>query len=436
MAANTTGTRFQALARYARRLVSETSGGVFGDALDVLLDAAGAMAGAAYSAEAGGTQVAELSLPPDPPGSPGQLRPVLREAAHEAIALRSPVVITTASAIEARANALRCAGARALLVVPVLHERRDFGALALLFVAEPDYETVEFAQAVGDVLALSVERHAHLEDERAQRAELEETHRMASLGLLTASVSQELRVPMGALSLQLDEQRRLLEQIELMTGTDPAVCVAVAELNELTHELEAVTSRAHQTVEQLSSLSQRDSEPEALDLCQVVNDALALARPALERRAITLTQELVPNCVTRGRRDDLAQVILNLVFNGAEACTRNRRRQPEVRVSVRPEDDRVVVAVEDSGPGVPDEAVRLIFRPFYTTKRRGIGLGLGLKVCSDVVAAHGGHIEVKNRPSGGAVFRVVLQRGNPVLAQPIARPTARHTPQAKRDATR
>jgi CheY-like chemotaxis protein len=68
----------------------------------------------------------------------------------------------------------------------------------------------------------------------------------------------------------------------------------------------------------------------------------------------------------------------------------------------------VALVVEDNGPGIAPGSIQHIFRPFYTTKQRGQGTGLGLKICSDVVTAHGGHIEVHDRVGGGASFRVVL----------------------------
>jgi ActR/RegA family two-component response regulator len=79
-----------------------------------------------------------------------------------------------------------------------------------------------------------------------------------------------------------------------------------------------------------------------------------------------------------------------------------------VTVRTRMEGARVILSVEDTGPGVPPSDVRAIFQPFFTTKQRGKGTGLGLKICSDVVAAHHGHIEVKNLDTGGASFRVIL----------------------------
>jgi CheY-like chemotaxis protein len=70
----------------------------------------------------------------------------------------------------------------------------------------------------------------------------------------------------------------------------------------------------------------------------------------------------------------------------------------------------VLLSVQDNGPGVAPDAVESIFLPFYTTKTRGEAAGLGLKICSDVVTEHGGHIEVHERPGGGASFHVLLPR--------------------------
>jgi CheY-like chemotaxis protein len=116
-----------------------------------------------------------------------------------------------------------------------------------------------------------------------------------------------------------------------------------------------------------------------------------------------------------GRRDNLIQVILNLVFNAADACAATAAAgatgiEPCITVRTRVEPARVLLSVDDTGPGVPEGNVRAIFQPFYTTKARGKGTGLGLKICSDVVSAHHGHIEVNNRPEGGASFHVILPR--------------------------
>jgi DNA-binding NarL/FixJ family response regulator len=128
----------------------------------------------------------------------------------------------------------------------------------------------------------------------------------------------------------------------------------------------------------------------------------------LQRRGIALVEDYAGACYTMGRRDNLVQVVLNLVFNAADACLVAKRPAPKVTVRTRMEGARVILSVEDTGPGVPPSDVRAIFQPFFTTKQRGQGTGLGLKICADVVAAHHGHIEVVNLDLGGASFRVIL----------------------------
>jgi CheY-like chemotaxis protein len=93
-----------------------------------------------------------------------------------------------------------------------------------------------------------------------------------------------------------------------------------------------------------------------------------------------------------------------------DAC--QNAAEPNVFLKVMEAGDQVALVVEDTGPGVPAPAIPHIFKPFYTTKARGAGTGLGLKICADVVSAHGGHIEVHERVGGGASFRVLLPRAH------------------------
>src|SRR5690606_6775350 len=109
----------------------------------------------------------------------------------------------------------------------------------------------------------------------------------------------------------------------------------------------------------------RDSEPEHLDLADVVSESLAVARPYLKRRGIGLQEELESASV-QGRRDNLGQVLLHLVFNAADACE-GADGERKIMVSVAPDRDQVVLQVDDTGPGIPANAIETIFTPFYTT---------------------------------------------------------------------
>ncbi|MEB2313792.1 MAG: ATP-binding protein [Sorangiineae bacterium] len=426
--------RLESILILSARITGESSGGLLGDALDATLDATAAFAGAAFGLSEVLEQVAERGLPAL--GDADPIRGAMRSVARRAVTGLRPIWLRDLRAGQhavKEAGVLAAAGARAGLVLPISYRRTALGALVLLFddPAELDEETAGFCETVAHVLALALDRERLGDAEAARRAEAERAERRATTGLLAASVAHELHAPVGALVLQLEEQENLLRQLELLGGpSDTALGVVVAELTELTRDIGAAVAHLRRTAEQLASNERRQQPPEPIDLSTVVRDALAVARPHLERRGIELIEQLTPGCTTTGQPDDLGQVVLNLVFNAAEACERAARPHPQVTVRTVEGPLHTMLAVDDNGPGVADP--KLIFQPFYTTKSDGRGVGLGLKICSEVVAAHGGHVEVVCRPEGGASFQVFLPRpeeeSGVYAVAPSAPPTASPKP--------
>lgn len=415
--------KVQALERYAERLADQNVGGVLGDALEAIAQNVMVVAAAAFADDTL-ERVAFVSNTREAV-SADRVQLALRSLSSDAVAKRRTLIATVNDASDPIARELAALGARAALAVPVLHRRTALGAFALMTGTTEalDETVVSFVNAFAYMAAAALARDEVHDEARARRAELEETHRMASLGLLTASVAHELRGPLAALMLQLEEQRRLVREIRDLSGTvDTPAGAAASELGELANEMEAAAVQLRETTEQLSLLSRKDTTPEELDLGTTVDSALALVRPIVRKRGVELSEHFQQSCVIMGRRDNLAQVVLNLVFNAADACALTPHRAPHIGIRVDRENNHIVLSVDDTGPGVPEDSLRLIFRPFYTTKKRGQGTGLGLKVCSDVVSAHGGHIEVLNKPGGGALFRVVL----PAREGPTATPVTEH----------
>ena len=417
--------RLTALMRLAKRVTEGTAVSAFDDALTLVIDVTKATAGAflldeeelAVVAQRGFGDKLESRAPRDALRGIGQTT----LAAHRSLLIAD--VVHPSSPIPGVEGLGRKGAA---LAVPLEHIGQSLGALVLLADAKEDLDpaVVTFVEAVCQTLSLAIHRDRNKEAERARREELAEANRMASLGLLTASVAHELRGPVGALVLQLEEQQRLLDEAEQdpLEGGDGSKLVG--ELGELTADISTALSRIRSTIDQLSRLSRRDSEPEQLDLSEVVSESLAVARPYLRRRGIALQEELSVAQV-KGRRDNLGQVLLNLVFNAADAC-QGAPGERKVMVSVVPDKHQIVLQVDDTGPGIPPHTIEKIFTPFFTTKQRGKGIGLGLKICSDVVTAHGGHIEVVNRAGGGASFRVMLPSLTPRV--PVDRPSKRVPP--------
>ena len=411
----------------SQRLAGESAGGYLGDCLDALVSATAAKSVIAFTAEERLELVADRGL--DTSRRP--LSALLRGAgnfAERCLATRKPVksadLRVDRDGVD-DAGEFVALGTPGVLSVPILDLRTPLGALVLLFAnpADMDLETVAFAASIANLAALRAQRDRR-SGEKLSTEQQDETAQMVSLGLLTATVAHELRGPAGALLLQQEELKRLVEQLELLEdGADPAIGEAVAELSELSTDIGTAVSRVRDTVEQLSTVSRREIAPEHVDLSEVVEESLTVVRPHLERRGIQLVTSFDPGCHTIARRDNLAQVVLNLTLNAMDAC--QHVSQPEVAVRVLTAGEHVALVVEDNGPGVPDSAIPHIFRPFYTTKERGAGTGLGLKICSDVVSAHGGHIEVHQRSGGGASFRVLLLRAREdsgLLALPIPVP--------------
>jgi signal transduction histidine kinase/ActR/RegA family two-component response regulator len=426
-------TRLDVFHDLSHRLAGESVGGYLGDCLDALLAGTDARSAIAFAAEDRLELVADRGLD----ASRRPLSALLRGAsafAERCLATRKPSksadLRSDRDGVDDAAEFLAL-GTRCVLSLPVLDVRTPLAALVLMF-PDPqsvDAETILFASSIANLAALRAQRERHGEAKLSHEQQ-EETAHMVSLGLLTATVAHELRGPAGALILQQEELKRLVEQLDVLDeGADTPMGEAVAELSELSGDIGLAVARVRDTVEQLSMVSRREVAPEHVDLGEVVDESLTVAKPHLERRGIRLVTSFDSGCYTIARRDNLAQVVLNLTLNAMDAC--HTATQPEVAVRVLEAGEHVALIVEDNGPGVPAHAIPHIFKPFFTTKARGAGTGLGLKICADVVSAHGGHIEVHERAGGGASFRVLLPRAREdsgLLALPLPMPVRAAAP--------
>ncbi|HMI82886.1 MAG TPA: ATP-binding protein [Polyangiaceae bacterium] len=408
----------EALRKLAQVFAEEARGGLLGEALEAVLTTCRLESGAAFSFD--GTS---LDLVAERSGSPKSgdratplpsqdlyrdaLTAVAKQACDDRKRVTYPEIGRSALDPELRAE-LVGRGAHSLVAQPVRHQREVLGVLVVMSSGALDPSWQGFLETVANIVALAVERDRRVEREVGYRAELVEAGQLASLGLLTATVAHELRGPVQALGVQVAEQEQIVSQLR-EAGTDWAQPM-LAELVELFSDMKAATNQMSTVIGQLSSLSRRDTAPEKVELGDVARQSLGIARSELRRRGIALIEDYAKRCYTTGRRDNLVQVILNLVLNAADACATVERRDAKIVVRTRVEGPRVILSVDDTGPGVPADNVHAIFQPFFTTKERGHGTGLGLKICRDVVAAHHGHIEVVNLEGGGASFRVILPR--------------------------
>jgi C4-dicarboxylate-specific signal transduction histidine kinase len=237
---------------------------------------------------------------------------------------------------------------------------------------------------------------------RVQREQLIHLARVGLLGELSAALVHELNQPLAAIRANAQAGRRRFK--------GPAA--QHAALGEILDDIVETSQRAVSVIQRMRALFQRrETQRLPVDLNTVAVDAVALARSSLAKRGVRLALALDRHpAPLRGDPVQLQQVLLNLIFNACDAmdATPPGARRLAIATLVGPGPE-VCLAVTDSGAGIAPGLLERIFDSFFTTKPQG--LGVGLSVSREIVAAHGGRIEAANRPGGGAVFRITLPMG-------------------------
>jgi signal transduction histidine kinase len=234
---------------------------------------------------------------------------------------------------------------------------------------------------------------------KALRAEMEELVNLQVASQTAAAIAHELNQPLNAIASYADAALRLLQ------AGNPAP----EKLQRAVEGGAAQAQRAGQVVrELLQFFQQRDTPIEVIDLKPAIERALAVVESSgIEGLdvMVDLAAELRP---VRANRLQVEKVLVNLVSNGADAMRAAGVSPQSITITVRPaaEDNMAQVTVRDRGPGLSEEAARHVFTPFYTTKPRGIGMGLA--VSRALVEANGGRLWSEPALGRGGIFHFTL----------------------------
>jgi PAS domain S-box-containing protein len=256
---------------------------------------------------------------------------------------------------------------------------------------------------------------------RQKTYEAIESERIHSLTLLAASVAHEIGNPLNALHIHLQLMSRELKKLREAPLSDgirglgrrAATQTPTPDTAEVVQKLGQYLDVARGEIERLDYIVKqflqaiRPSPPQlaASSLNQVIAETLNLLRPELENRGINVKEKLDKH-LAAGLFDEaqIKQVLVNLIRNAMQAMTRGG----VLTLSSGQTDEELWVGVADTGGGIPQDKINHIFEPFYTTRKKGTGLGL--MIVRRIVRAHGGHIEVESRVGSGTMFRVSLPR--------------------------
>jgi signal transduction histidine kinase len=250
---------------------------------------------------------------------------------------------------------------------------------------------------------------------RAAQNQLVRSEKLAMVGRLSAGIAHEVGNPLAAIVGLTD----VLKEGGLEEG----------EVRDFADRIGREAQRIHRTVRELLDYARAapersaDGEAEEGEVGDAVAQVVRLLGPQKAMRGVSFAQQVqegIPR--VRVATDRLVQVLLNLVLNAVDAARGGEggsERAVAVTIRAAVENGRVVLEVEDDGPGIAPEVRAKVFEPFFTTKPAGAGTGLGLAICAVIVEQAGGLISALDRRDGarGARLRIELPIGRERLSQ-------------------
>jgi two-component system sensor kinase FixL len=229
------------------------------------------------------------------------------------------------------------------------------------------------------------------------QSELVHVSRLTALGEMASALAHELNQPLSAIGNYLMGSKMLLERDE----------VPQARVADAVEKAAGEALRAGEIIRRLRDFVARgETERRVESLPKLIEEASALALVGAKEHGIRVRFQLSPEVdLVLVDKVQIQQVILNLIRNAVEALAGAERR--DLTLCIDPaRDDMAVVTVSDTGRGVSADVADQLFRPFVTTKRDG--MGVGLSICRTIVEAHGGQIWVESEGTGGATFRFTV----------------------------
>jgi two-component system, LuxR family, sensor kinase FixL len=237
------------------------------------------------------------------------------------------------------------------------------------------------------------------ERKRAEEAKHELIHasRLAVLSEFTTSIAHELNQPLGAILNNADAADILLSH----------EAPPLEEVRQILADIRSEDIRASEIILRLRKLLRRGKlEFQLMDINQIVEESILLARAESRRRHVEIQAELATDLpLIQGDRVHLQQVLLNLMINGMEAMADSAGLN-RLRLTTCRHGQFIQVGVSDSGPGIEREHLPRLFERFYSTKHEGMGMGLAIS--RSLMEEHGGSIWVDSQPGEGATFWISL----------------------------
>lgn len=247
---------------------------------------------------------------------------------------------------------------------------------------------------------------------RQNQLELAQVARLSTMGEMAASIAHELNQPLAAIVAYIGGIQARIKGGEAVAPDIAGAFDAVAEQS----------LRAGRIIRRIREFIRKgEHQPEPVDVNRPVRDAVDLLKPDAAAEdvviVVSLASDLPPVLADVVQ---IEQVVVNLGRNAIDALAGVAGRRRELVVHTMKERDRIVVAVRDNGAGMSGEAEEKLFTPFFTTKPRGMGMGLA--ICRTIAEIHHGELRYGRPAAGGAEFRLSLPAYSGEATNPLSAP--------------
>lgn len=235
---------------------------------------------------------------------------------------------------------------------------------------------------------------------RQARAELAHVTRLTTLGELTASIAHEVNQPLAGVIGNGDAALRWLskEPPQLYGLVRASIEAMINDANRASAIIAKIRALAKNNIPQIA----------VLDFNDIISEAFALVQRELSDHDVLLRQDLAAGAaLIMGDRTQLQQVMINLIMNGVEAMANITERERWIVIrSSRLDDGHIAIEVKDSGIGLDSAKMERVFEAFFTTKFKG--LGMGLSISRSIIAAHNGQLTISSDGKTGTTVRITL----------------------------
>jgi C4-dicarboxylate-specific signal transduction histidine kinase len=233
---------------------------------------------------------------------------------------------------------------------------------------------------------------------RQRMAELAHVNRFSTAGELTASIAHEINQPLGSILTNAETADVILN------SPSPDI----TELKDIVKDILRDDRRATEVIRRMRSLLKKAPfELKSLDLNELARETVEFLSTLAIGRKVELVSRIAPETLPiLGDRIQLQQVILNLVVNGIDAMKDTPSENRIISIRTSRVEKFAELSVSDRGPGIPEDRLKEVFDPFFTSKAEG--MGMGLSIARTIVEAHHGQIWARNRDHGGVSFRIRL----------------------------